>query len=140
MIDPKGLLFGILGRSPVNFLVRENFSYDRFWNRILSLGRAKRQILSLGKICVPKSGPRNCFSKLSHKSFRWVELSGKSFRGEILCTLNRVPRKADFPKRKESLLKKIDSDKNFRGQFSVRNVRSYFINYSARENFIRKKQ
>ena len=56
MIDPKGLLFGILGRSPVNFLVRENFSYDRFWNRILSLGRAKWQILSWGKVCVPKIG------------------------------------------------------------------------------------
>ena len=28
-----------------------------------------------------KSGPRNCFFKLSHKSFRWGELSGKSFRG-----------------------------------------------------------
>ena len=97
MIDPKGLLFGILGRSPVNFLVRENFSYDRFWNRIR----------------FPK-------------------------RKELRLTGSRVPRKADFPKRKESLLKKIDSDKSVRGQFSVRNFRSYFINFSARENFIKK--
>ena len=46
--------------------------------------------------------------------------------------------KPTFQKEKNRYLKKIDSDKNFRGQFSVRNFRSYFINYSARENFIRK--
>ena len=48
--------------------------------------------------------------------------------------------KPTFQKEKNRYLKKIDSDKNFRGQFSVRNFRSYFINYSARENFITKIQ
>ena len=46
--------------------------------------------------------------------------------------------KPTFQKEKNRYLKKIDSDKNFRGQFSVRNVRSYFINYSARESFMKK--
>ena len=59
-------------------------------------------------------------------------------RKELRLTGSRVPRKADFPKRKESLLKKIDSDKKIRGQLSVRNFPSYFINYLARENFIKK--
>ena len=45
--------------------------------------------------------------------------------------------KPTFQKEKNRYLKEIDSDKHFRGQFSVRNFRSYFINYSARENFIK---
>ena len=32
-----------------------------------------------------KSGPRNCFFKFSHKSFRWGEESGKYFRGDKVC-------------------------------------------------------
>ena len=71
MIDPKGLLFGILGRSPVNFLVRENFSYNRFWNRILSLGRAKWQILSWGKVCVPKIGSAELLFQVKPQILSW---------------------------------------------------------------------
>ena len=94
MIDPKGLLFGILGRSPVNFWSGTIFHMIGF-------------------------GTESDFQK--EKNCDTPEVG---FRG-----------KPTFQKEKSRHLKKIDSVKNVRGQFSVRNVR-YFINYSARENFI----
>ena len=62
------------------------------------------------------------------------------FQKEKNCDLPEVGfrGKPTFQKEKKRYLKEIDSDKNFRGQFSVRNFRSYFINFSARENFIKK--
>ena len=61
------------------------------------------------------------------------------FQKEKNCDLPEVGfrGKPSFQNEKNRDLKKFDSDKHVRGRFSVRNVRSYFINYSARENFIK---
>ena len=65
-----------------------------------------------------KAGPRNCFFKLSHKSLRWGELSGKSFRGGKFVYLKSGPRNCFFKLSHKSFRWGELSGKSFRwGKF-----------------------
>ena len=128
MIDPQGLLFGILGWSLVNFLVQEN---------VCTTGKPSFSII------FQKEKNFDLATETEENTFPWHVIgfgTESDFQKEKNCDLPEVGfrGKPTFQKEKNRYLKKIDSDKNFRGQFSVRNFRSYFINFSDRENFITK--